>query len=556
MAVEKKIEAEILTKALIKQQSISKPGEAEYRIEETKLAEQINKWFEEKNVPSFLQELPDGRKNVFAFVAGKRDETIVIAGHFDTVDVKDYLRMKLHPFDSDTLAEEQEIDTERYVVGRGAFDMKSGIAVGMTLMNKWNENKDNLNGSVLFVATCDEENDSFGILNAADVLLAAKGSAIDDGKLTNQVKKLTGGRELNLQGVINMDYTTERFPGDKEYHVWSGTIGKLLPSIIVRGKETHVGEHFGGFHASSLMSRIVSEFEGNMEFAGNSVPPTVLKLSDGRDLYNVMTESTLRAYVNVFSVGQTPAEIIDKLKDKVTQVVGDYSESIKNNYGIYKNRMGLPNEVEIPDWGKRTKVMTYSELLGLANEKIGKSEVDNLIKKIASTVQGDGRDVSFAIVDALLTSSELKDPAVIIFYSPPYYPYIKPDNGKLYEATKAKSDEVGKEYGVSITMHHFYPYISDMSYLKLEPEISSSINKLTGEMPVWGVENENGKKVYHVDLDKVAKLGLPVVNVGPYGHGAHKTEERVEKKYSFEILPDLVDRIVNNIFNDDKTPSL
>ena len=37
---------------------------------------------------------------------------------------------------------------------------------------------------------------------------------------------------------------TSEFEGDENKYVYIGTVGKLMPSFYVVGKETHVGESF------------------------------------------------------------------------------------------------------------------------------------------------------------------------------------------------------------------------------------------------------------------------------------------------------------------------
>lgn len=540
----RELEIERLTKTLVKQESISNPEDALARKKEVAMGRLIKNWFDEHGVSCFLQELSDGRNNVYAFVKGKSPNTIVLAGHFDTVGIDPYEKAGINPssmaFDADTLAEEQEIDIQKFVVGRGAFDMKSGIAVAMTLMDEWNRKKDGLEGSILFVATCDEENDSWGILNAPDVLLRANGLIDNSDELGRNVKSFTGGDNLNLLGVVNLDYTTERYPGDPEHHVWRGTIGKLLPSISVVGQETHAGEHFGGFHASTLIARIVNKIEGNMEFADETVPPTTLKLTDDKTSYNVMTATKARAYFNLFSVGKTPAEIIAKIHQSVGAVVDEYIGEIGRNYKEYCQRLKIPEQPI--NWKEKTLVMRYSDLHLQAVKKLGEKKVGQIVDSALAKAQNkDKRDKSYAIVEELLSAIGFDGPTIVVFYSPPFYPYIKPDPGKLSQVTQAAISETEEKFGVAITMHDFYPYISDMSYLRLEPEIAETIAGLTGEMPLWNLG-------YSLDLEKIKLLNLPVVDVGPYGFGAHRTDERAEKRYSFKILPDLIKTIVRNMF--------
>jgi arginine utilization protein RocB len=54
---------------------------------------------------------------------------------------------------------------------------------------------------------------------------------------------------------------------------------------------------------------------------------------------------------------------------------------------------------------------------------------------------------------------------------------------------------------------------------------------------------------YKLPLDAMQKLGLPVVNIGPFGKDAHKFTERLEKKYSFEVAPKLVKHTIESLLS-------
>ena len=45
---------------------------------------------------------------------------------------------------------------------------------------------------------------------------------------------------------------------------------------------------------------------------------------------------------------------------------------------------------------------------------------------------------------------------------------------------------------------------------------------------------------YHLPFKDIQELGLPIVNFGPYGFGAHQRGERVLMSYSFGVLPQLL----------------
>jgi arginine utilization protein RocB len=78
-----------------------------------------------------------------------------------------------------------------------------------------------------------------------------------------------------------------------------------------------------------------------------------------------------------------------------------------------------------------------------------------------------------------------------------------------------------------------------MSYLRLDDEIETS--SLTRNMPVWQAPGELGYPgAYSLPLEAMRQLDLPVVNLGPYGRGAHQRDERVLMSYSFRVLPQLV----------------
>ena len=91
---------------------------------------------------------PWGRANAFAFVRGRSLQTVTLLGHFDTVDTQDYGALEPWSLDPDglrerldTLAamtpgvrEDEDAAPGDWMYGRGAADMKSGVAICITLM--------------------------------------------------------------------------------------------------------------------------------------------------------------------------------------------------------------------------------------------------------------------------------------------------------------------------------------------------------------------------------------------------------------------------------------
>jgi arginine utilization protein RocB len=521
-------EIEMLTKELVSRNTITLSKDSTGEYNESLFAVYLKQWFDAQGIRCIVQDLPLGRKNVFAFVRGASTNTIILSGHFDTVPVDAYHQAGFHPFDPDLLAKEQKIDTSKFIAGRGALDMKSGIATAMLLMKCWNDKKAELPGSLLFVATCDEENNSYGILQALDILLALKGKNTDS-EIVRPARTLSNGETLNLLGVINVDYTTGRFEGDKEYHVWAGTVGKVLLCVHVQGKQTHVGEPFAGFHAGVLLARIISEIDGNTSLTGGTVPPTLLKMWDDRKEYNVMTPRSASAYVNICTVGKQPMEILDHVKTIVRSNIRAYSDYTDEQYVSYSKAVGIPEQRT----AKEVRILYYSEVSKLALQQLGEGEVLKLVTSIKELHGTEDRECSFAIVDALLSRVLPQQPCVVLFYAPPFYPYIRPDKKQWESVLKNVVREVGKKHAISIRVNEYYPYISDMSYLLLEPGISSVAEKMKREYPVW--EHSNS-----LPFEKISDLQLPVVNIGPHGYGAHQISEKADVFYTTKVLPEII----------------
>lgn len=134
-----------------------------------------------------------------------------------------------------------------------------------------------------------------------------------------------------------------------------------------------------------------------------------------------------------------------------------------------------------------------------------------------------------------------KDPVVISYFSPTYYPhiYVKGETDLEKNLLNTVNDVIkNTESKYDIQMKKFYPYISDLSY-GAAPREANAIDCLKNNMPGFGSK-------YKLPIEDMKALNLPVVNIGPFGKDAHKFTERLEEDYSFNIAPKLVyDTIIN-----------
>lgn len=64
----------------------------------------------------------------------------------------------------------RDIDSGKYLFGRGALDMKSGIALQMLIMEYFSRHPQELRGNIVALHTCDEEDSSKGIISSLEIL--------------------------------------------------------------------------------------------------------------------------------------------------------------------------------------------------------------------------------------------------------------------------------------------------------------------------------------------------------------------------------------------------
>jgi acetylornithine deacetylase len=121
------------------------PGEAE-------IAEYVAEFLRGLGLETRVEEVEPGRPNAVGVLKGKGGgPTLMLNGHTDTVGV-DY--MEIDPFDP--------VVKDGRVYGRGAFDMKGGLAAILAATKAVAESDAALMGDLVVAAVCDEEYASIG----------------------------------------------------------------------------------------------------------------------------------------------------------------------------------------------------------------------------------------------------------------------------------------------------------------------------------------------------------------------------------------------------------
>ena len=539
-----------LTKRLVSMESIvNTAGE---KVIARSLYELISSFdYFEKNPDQVMleQTINDHREryNVLCFVKGtkkKSDRTVILFGHMDTVGVDDFNQLKELAFLPNELMEafgeqdlpspaQEHLTSGEWLFGRGALDMKSGLASHLYLMRYYSMHPDQLEGNLVFVSECDEEDGSNGILSSLKTL-----------------KRWKKEQQFEYVAAINADFVSSLYEGDENRYVYKGTVGKLLPSFFITGHESHVGAAFVGLDPNFLAAELTRQIEYNPELSNEAlgettIPPVSLKQTDLKPSYTVQTALSAYVYYNFFIHSWSPKDVLEKLKEHATIAFGNALELYEQRYRLFCEISGHPYR-ELP-W--KTRVMTYEEMEHQLIALHGAPFINHMHEfkeELAVDPDLDTRMFAARVVEEAWKWMDDKSPAMILFYSSLYSPRIEmsgktEDERVLLSALDEAVEKIQPHYKHPIVTKNFFPYISDMSFLAMSDDLEG-IEAVQNNNPSWGEK-------HFVDYQDIRDLNVPVINIGPYGMDAHAKLERLEIKYSMEIVPNLTNEVILNILN-------
>ncbi|MGA9519061.1 MAG: hypothetical protein WBV27_09770, partial [Trichococcus sp.] len=115
---------------------------------------------------------------------------------------------------------------------------------------------------------------------------------------------------------------------------------------------------------------------------------------------------------------------------------------------------------------------------------------------------------------------------------------IEPDSS-VDRAISNAMRKIGEAHGQTFKKRRFFPFLSDSSYLSMS-ETKEEILTLIQNFP--GMES-----IYLLPTDDIQELSIPAVNLGVFGKGAHTWKERIHKPYSYEVLPQLIRKVISNL---------
>ncbi|MFZ7943345.1 M20/M25/M40 family metallo-hydrolase [Neobacillus sp. 19] len=461
-------------------------------------------------------------------------ETIVLISHFDTVNTEEYGDIEEFAYQPEELTKlllsrmdelpenaQQDLKSGEYLFGRGTMDMKMGLVMHMGLIEKAAAEQWPIN--LLLLTVPDEEVNSAGMRAAVTKLLELK-----------EVHQLSYSLFLNGEPVFSQE------PGDRNYYVYSGSIGKIMPSALFYGKETHVGEPLSGITAPYIASFLTQRMEWNQSLQetvkGETTPlPVTLQQKDLKLEYSVQTPYRAAALYNVFLMERNADEIMRIFET----VAADAARACNLAYREVCKAQAV-------DAIREVRVMRYEDLQDHAIHKFGPDFVEEVKAAVNKHAEWDDREKSFRIADTLMIECQELAPAMVLLFAPPYYPAVNSSANALVKQCVEYVKKQGlQQFGLDVGQVHYFNGISDLSYVNYQ-DLEEGWTAFKANTPVWG-------RSYSIPFDAMAKLQAPVLNVGPFGKDAHKRTERLHIKNAFEEVPALVEGMIREFFRNEST---
>jgi len=272
-----------IMKALIRCPSVNPPAET------TECARVVSEILKKNDIKAEIVEAQPGVANVVARLEGNQSgKRLLLNGHLDVVAPGE--GWTVDPFGG-------EVRNGR-IYGRGACDMKSGIAVMLAAMIAFKRSEQPFNGEIIFTAVGDEETGS-----------------------------QFGTKYLLEKGVANeVDLAIVTEPTDLAIEL--GNRGLRWFDISINGLACHAGRPHLGINAIQHASKIVQAIHG-MKFTRQDDrfeiprPSISVTMISGGTQVNVIPNRCRLAVDRRMIPGETTDSVLDELNEIVTSVTAD-----------------------------------------------------------------------------------------------------------------------------------------------------------------------------------------------------------------------------------------
>ncbi|WP_276949109.1 M20/M25/M40 family metallo-hydrolase [Enterocloster lavalensis] len=532
---------------------------------------------------------PLGRTVAYGLVRGNGRRTVILTGHYDVVDTEEYGEFRKYAYDVEAwknasgpelegllemLTPEARADfcSGEWLFGRGVNDMKGGLAVGLAVTGWFGgrvlEGR-GLEGNVLFLSVPDEEAYSAGMRGAVPLFVDL-------------------ARRYDLDYACLLDLEPCFDEGGRQ-QVFIGSVGKMLPAVLVQGAKAHVVEAFKGLNAVGVLARLFLETELAPEFAevceGELCPPpTWFNLRDRKEGYDVSVPLRAGGYMSVLGFQKTAETLMERLVELGRKAFSEYLARMEGQRLALEEMQGGGEDgaeaagdcgsgmddrgehcgsaaygAELP--GGRPSVvpcetvppysvLEYRELADYCVGKYGSeafADWQREQQREAGEMIRAGRwsypQATLELMDRLLTWSKITAPVMVLSYAPPYYPAYHSDHlpGRA-GAGSALFDLLALAaagYGVRLEKGNYFCGISDLSYCGGGE--GPGLEGYAANSPMWG-------GLYSMDSEAMKQFCAPALLFGPVGRDAHQMGERVKAASLLEEVPSVLIKFIEQMF--------
>lgn len=481
------------------------------------------------------------RKGVLALLTSPKSNgrTVLLTGHFDVVDTTGSnadlafdLQRYTEALHSQTLPApaHRDLESGNWLFGRGAMDMKAGLALFMTAIEALAVS-DDLHINIAFLAVPDEESDSAGMRG----VMGRFCQFIEENKL-HVVAALTGEPCFWTSGA------------NPTRPYYTGSTGKIMPYFLALGKRAHVNDYTEGLNAALMVSQIVRDFEGAEVFIDGRgeetlAPPACLRMQTVTGTYSVSLPDTAYCFFNVLTVSKSPKQVLEDCLSIARQSM----LSVVNHANETRNAL-RSRYASVADDQQPISVLPFEEIREKAVAEFGGipqyiNSLNDFMKALPDSMDARERAIQASLFT--VKASHVQGPAMVVGFLPPYYPHRvnrnrNEDEKRLRSVLMQALSEAKVLSGDgAVSFREVFGGISDLSFLGFEGALEE-LESLRENMPAWG-------DVYDLPIEALSHLSIPVANMGPAGRDAHMMTERLELDYSIRVAPLLLLRTIERL---------
>lgn len=476
-----------------------------------------------------------GRPVIWALKKGRTGRTVVLTGHYDAVETTCYGALEPLALEPEKLRRAmletggwgdeimRDLNDPNWVFGRGAADMKSGVAINLRLLAEY-ETADN---GILFTAVCDEENLSAGARQAIP--------------LYEELRERFGLEYV--YAAITEPIGLRRGEPGEPMPVLDGASGKLLPVAVVKGRLAHSAYVMNGLNSALILAEIIRRVDLSTDFLSSDLgvcnqPPATQIFFDMKKDYDVSTPEYSAAGFNMTFYGATdPMEQVDKLRRVCEQACAD----VVARYNAVFDQMQSAGQLYA---GFRVEyhpeVMLLEELKERLQKQPGYEAAEAAVRKDLDAQVRSGtmnmQKAGIHYIRALMDLAHFPQPTVVIGVVPPYYPAVtnrrlSRDIAPMLERTaQAVRDE-----GMTLRIIPYSQGMNDTSFMScMNPESAVQVME---NMAV-------SKELFDIDFAALSRLNIPTQLIGPAAKNVHQMAERVFMPDVEENVPRLLRELI------------